>query len=401
MTQNEPRHFLDAIYLDTNILRSAGLNLNKLWMSEVRSFAGERGIHLCITKLVLAEWCEDILESLRRRRQQMLSASDFLMEYEIEVPYFNEALLTLPEGNTLIRLISERLGNAGFEIIDNWTGSLEQLIDEAVHHCPPFEKGDKGFRDAVILESYVLHASQQFENPRVMVISNDEAVGHSQERFSRQGIDVTIVRASESPDRLKALLDDETALFLKERENRLFEFVKRHEEEILAFVSKSPLEFTEWWLEPPSVEEDLIQVLWKSSFQSSVKSILSAKPIRVIKAVGGAPLPRKKVPHDRYPLEIWVQIELEVIIYEPWPEESSSSYRPPGIPKPKEFETDYRPRTFDEMQDSLIEQLVSLELSKGRKKKAVIKGNVYVEATVSSKGAEHGEYEDLKLDRLH
>ena len=97
MTQNEPRHFLDAIYLDTNILRSAGLNLNKLWMSEVRSFAGERGIHLCITKLVLAEWCEDILESLRRRRQQMLSASDFLMEYEIEVPYFNEALLTLPE----------------------------------------------------------------------------------------------------------------------------------------------------------------------------------------------------------------------------------------------------------------------------------------------------------------
>jgi hypothetical protein len=124
MTQNEPRHFLDAIYLDTNILRSAGLNLNKPWMSEVRSFAGEHGIHLCITKLVLAEWCEYILESLRKRRQQMLSALDFLKEYQIEVSYLNESFLTLPEGNTLIQIISERLGNAGFEIIDNWTESL-------------------------------------------------------------------------------------------------------------------------------------------------------------------------------------------------------------------------------------------------------------------------------------
>lgn len=358
-------------------------------MSEVRSFAGEHGIHLCITKLVLAEWCEYILELLRKRRQQMLSASDFLKEYQIEVPYLNESFLTLPEGNTLIQIISERLGNAGFEIIDNWTESLEQLIDEAVHHCPPFEKGGKGFRDAVILESYVLHAFQQFENPRVMVISNDEAVGRSQKRFSRQGIDVTIVRDSESPDRLKALLDDETALFLKERENRLFEFVKRHEEEILAFVSKSPLEFTEWWLEPPSVEEDLIQVLRKSSFEWSVKRVLSAKPIRVIEVVGGAPLPREKVPLDRYPLDIWVQTELEAMVDEALFEELSSFPRPRGIakPKPKKLE-------FEEL-------IVTLARVMGGDRKMVIKGNVCVEATVSSKGAEQGEYENLKLDRLH
>jgi hypothetical protein len=379
MPEYERKHLPNAVYLDTNILRSAGPNFNKPCMSELRSFTREYGVHLCITELVLEEWCQYILGLLRTQRQKLLSAMEFLKEYEIKVPDSNESLLILPDCDKLKEIIRERFQNSGFEIIENWAGSVSELIIEAVQKFPPFEEGGKGFCDAVIVESYILHASQQFDNPRIMVITNDEAMRHSQERFFRKGINVTIAREDEIVEKLKALLDNEVASFIKERENRLFQFVKKYEQEILAFISKSPLRFTDWWLQPIFSKEDKIQGL--------IQSVLSAKPIQITKVVGGAPLSREKVPSDRYPVDIWVEMELEVVVLES--DFLSSLLQPRGIAEPERI-GEASPLT-----------LKCPTFSPPREKRITINRNVYVEATVNAKGAERGEYDNLKVERIH
>lgn len=65
MTDYVWKHLPYTVYLDTNVLRSAGPSLNKAWMSELLSITNEYGISLCISELVLMEWCEHIIEILK------------------------------------------------------------------------------------------------------------------------------------------------------------------------------------------------------------------------------------------------------------------------------------------------------------------------------------------------
>ncbi|MBW1796480.1 MAG: hypothetical protein JRJ38_19030 [Deltaproteobacteria bacterium] len=61
MTEYVWKHLPYAIYLDTNVLRSAGPNLDAQWINELLSITNKYGMSLCISDLVLAEWCEHIL----------------------------------------------------------------------------------------------------------------------------------------------------------------------------------------------------------------------------------------------------------------------------------------------------------------------------------------------------
>lgn len=301
------KHLPYAVYMDTNALRSAGLSLNKQWISELLSITNENGISVCIADLVLKEWCEHIFETLKSNHQKMFSAINLLKDYNVQVPSIESHKFILPSKSELAETVRQKLINTGFTIIKNWDGALSQLINEAIDNYPPFEHGGKGLCDAVILESYIKHAKENFDTARVLVISDDSAVKRSENRFEKHGIAVEFTGESEIVEKLKSLLKNEVATFIEEKNSHLEKNVLTHESEILEYINKSNIEITDWMLEGPFAKEE-------DKIYGTIESILSVRPIKISKVVGGVPNYGKEMPKERYPIQIFVEIEIDIIV---------------------------------------------------------------------------------------
>lgn len=265
---------------------------------------------MCISELVLSEWCEHIIGVLEGNRQKLLSSMTLLRRYGITVPNIMPNEVDLPVKSKIIAVVTEMMRAAGFDIVSNWDAPLTKILNEAITKRPPFEQGGKGLCDAVILESYAEHAKKNFPKSKVLVISKDAAVKRSAQRFSDRGIVVDFVNELEIVAKLKSMLSDELAAFLEAKKLKLKNYVLAHESEILDFVKKTPLEITDLTINPPS------STPYDGVF-GTVESILSVKPIKVIDVIGGAPTYGEETARDKYPIRISVEIELEIIVTEP------------------------------------------------------------------------------------
>ena len=298
------KHLPYAVYFDTNVLRSAGSTLDAQWINELLSITNEYRISLCVSELVLAEWGEHIMEVLEGNRHKLLSSIALLSHYGVQVPDIEPGRINLPEKAQLLETLSRKLKAAGFDVIQNWDAPLSQLLSEAVAKKPPFEQGGKGLCDAVILETYAKHAREKLAEARVLVVSNDAAVKRSNRRFTERGISVDFASESDIVRELKSLLSDEAAAYIEHKKSRLKEYVLTYEPAILDFVGKTPLRITDWML--ATKEEDQIFGV--------VESVLSARPTKITDAVGGVPTYGEQTPVDRYPIQIFVEIELALSV---------------------------------------------------------------------------------------
>ena len=301
------KHLPYAIYLDTNVLRSAGASLDAQWVNELLSITNKYGISLCICELVLAEWCEHIIEVLESNRQKLLSSMSLLKHYDIQVPDIKPDEVNLPEKIQLTEVVSRKLKIAGFDVIHNWDAPLSQLLIEAIAKKPPFEQGGKGLCDAVILESYAKHAKENLTEARVLVVSHDGAVKRSEDRFKERGIIVDFIGESDIVRKLKSLLKDEVAAYIETEKSRLKEYVLTYEATILDFVKKTPLRITDWMLDLPFAKEE-------DRIYGTIETILSARPTKIIDVIGGAPTYGEETAQDRYHVRIFVEIELDIVV---------------------------------------------------------------------------------------
>ncbi len=305
------KHLPYAIYFDTNILRAAGLKLDAPWINELLSITNKYGLRVCISELVLAEWCGHIATVLENNRQKLLSSVTLLKDYDVPVPDMKLEEIILPEKNRLAEVVSNKLKGAGFDVIPNWDAPLSQLLTEAIARKPPFEEGGKGLSDAVILESYAEHAKRNCGEPRVLVVSHDSAVKRSSDRFSDRGIVVEFVDEQGIVEKLKSLLKDEVAAYIEQEKKRLREYVLKYETAVLEFVRKAPLEITDWMLNSPFAgilgkEEDRID--------GTIESILSVRPTKITGVIGDAPKYGEELGQDRYAVLIFVALELDIVV---------------------------------------------------------------------------------------
>lgn len=360
------KHLPYAIYLDTNALRSAGPNLDAPWINELLSITNEYGVSLCICDLVLAEWCEHVRDVLEGNRQKLLSSMALLKHYDIPLPDITQQKISLPHKTQLTKMVARKLKTAGVEIIRNWDAPLSQLLSEAVTKMPPFDQGGKGLCDAVILESYAEHAKKNFAEPRVLVVSNDGAVKRSEGRFKDRGITVNFMSESDIVGKLKSLLKDEVAAYIESKKSRLKDYVLTYEPKILDFVKRTPLKITDWMLNNPfSKEEDRVY--------GSLKSILSVRPTRVTDVIGGAPIYGEKAAQNRYPVRIFVEIELDIIITEVdigiWPQTRTRAIVQPNMidentPVPVETGINWKPQEVTKTIRRNCTVLASLDAAK-------------------------------------
>jgi len=310
MIEDVWKHLPYAIYLDTNVLREAGSRLERAWINELLSITTKYGINLCISELVLAEWCEYLGGVLKSNRDKLLTSLDLLKHYGISIPTIQTHEIKLPEKEKLAAMVKEKLTAIGITVIPNWTAPLEQLLDEAVTKRAPFEAGGKGLCDAVILESYVQHAKDNFKEPRVLMVSRDAAVNRSSGRFEDHGVIVDFVNEENIVERLTSLLDDEVAALIEREKVQLREYVMTYEAEILEFVRTSPLELTDWMIDSPFNRV----MRGEFSFGETVESVLAIRPTKITDIIGGAPTYGGETPKGRYPVRISVELELDVVV---------------------------------------------------------------------------------------
>jgi hypothetical protein len=301
------KHLPYAVYMDTNGLRSAGPSLNKPWVNELLAVTNKYGISLCICELVLHEWCEHIFEILTNNMQKLVSANKVLKDYNIDLPDIELKDVELPAKHELIKIVTEKLETSGFKMVKNWDAPLSQLLAEAVIKKPPFETGGKGLCDAVILESYAKHAKENFPDARVIVISKDAAVRRSMDRFSILDVIVIFLDESEIIDKLKALLKDEVATFIKEKNSRLKNYILGFETEIIDYVKQQPFEITDWMIDGPFTKEE-------DRINGSIEKLISVRPIKITNVIGDVqPYGEEKTP-GRYPVQVYVEIEIDLVV---------------------------------------------------------------------------------------
>jgi hypothetical protein len=372
------KHLPYAIYLDTNILRSAGPSLDAKWINELLPITNKYGISLCISELVLAEWCEHIIEALENNRQKLLSSIRLLKHYDIQVPDNKPDEVNLPEKTKLTEVVSRKLKTAGFDVIQNWDAPLSQLLREAVARQSPFEQGGKGLCDAVILESYVKHAKENFKEPRILVISNDGAVKRSGYRFTQHGIGVDFISESDVVEKLTSLLKDEVAAYIENEKSRLKEYVLTHKTTILEFVRKTPLEIKEWMLNGPFVKEE-------DRISGTIQSILSVRPTEITDVIGDAPTYGEEAPRDRYPVRIYVEIEMDVVI---------SQY---GLGFLTQTRATVQPDMIDRNSPVALESTINWKPQEVTK---TIKRGVTVLATLDREKVESHIFDDFRIEKV-
>ena len=381
MTAYVWKHLPYAIYLDTNALRSAGPNLEAQWINELLSITNEYGMSLCISELVLAEWCEHIIRVLEGNRQKLLLSITLLKNYGIPVPDIEPEKISLPEKTQLTEVVSSKLKTAGFDVIRNWDAPLSQLLSEAVAKKPPFDEGGKGLCDVVILESYIEHAKEKFTEPRVLVVSNDSAVRRSENRFKKHGITVEFVGESDIVGKLKSLLKDEVAAYIDSEKSRLREYVLTYEAMILDFVKKTPLKITEWMLNPFYItkEEDRIY--------GTIESIISVRPTKITHVTGGAPTYGEESAQDRYFVRIFIEIELDIVV---------SEYER-GFGLFGQTRAIVQPDMVDNSSPVILEKTINL---KPREITKTIRRSLTVLATLDAEKEKRGILEDFRIEKV-
>jgi hypothetical protein len=333
----------DAIYFDTDSLRSLPCSLDEPWIETVIAFSKKYGTQLVIPEVAYKEWVHALVEAIDQRR--------------------------LPD--TLASIHRRRIGAAGFAVVPTPDLGLDQLIDEAIGHISPFEKGDKGFRDTVIMETIAGHAASLGDAPVVLVVSKDAAIQRSGQRLA----DRRVVGAITAPDEVLDLLDaayratlttirreDAAAAlrFLQGQEAAIFEFVRR------AQVSVRRLQERFRKKQEPE--------------QPEIESVDGCRPIRVTSARPGFPTIEEGLPPDRYPLPFSVEVEFDLRYRSvDWQQVLGG----PTIPLD-------RPVLLKD-----VPRFGSLYLPDVQT--ATFRTEMRVDATVSAEGAEQREFKDLRM----
>lgn len=381
MTEYVWKHLPYAIYFDTNAIRSASPSLNQPWISELLSIANKYGINLYISELVLREWCKHIIETLQTNKSKLFSSLSLLGEYGIKVPNIDVEQVSLPDQKVLIETVRTKMSDMGFEFIQNWDAPLSHLLDEAVDKIPPFEHGGKGLCDAVILESYANHAKGTFDNPRVLLVSRDEAVRNSKGRFTKYGIAVEFLKENEVVNKLKSLLTDEVAAYTEEQATKLTNYVCQYENQVLDHARETPIHLSDWFLNPPGLDE-------QNKIRGSINKVLSVKPTRILQVVGGSPAYGIKVPDDRYPLQIYVEFEIDIMV---------SDYTTGAFQQMMQTRAIVQPNMLEDA--SPIELNSTFNLTQQERAQS-IKRTVTFYATIDAKKEKEGIYDDFKIEKI-
>lgn len=161
------------IYLDTNAVREAGFDFSADWFVQLRVETRDLNVTFAIPQLVADEVSQSVAVKCIEAAAKIKDHSLYI-ERVTRIPmdlivYSSEALTKRAFDTT-----RQRIRDCGIVVFANSSPSVDELIARAVTKVPPFQSGDRGFRDYVIIDSIGAHARSELTDDQIMVVSSDK-----------------------------------------------------------------------------------------------------------------------------------------------------------------------------------------------------------------------------------
>lgn len=292
-----------SIYFDTNSLIQAGDRIDKPWIVDLRALAQDLAVRLCIPTPARDEWVRFLTDrehgELARVEARARSITHLLDRELIQV----QQVSTDAFENEVRTKLDQRIEKAGFTLISVPELSVGDLLRQAVARHPPFEANDKGFRDAVILETIKSDVLAHRSSRPAVVVSSDRAVRDGVARLESTGAIVKIASPADVVEVIEHSLSATKQAWYQSVRSVALEYLNGHREEIFKHVMSGEIV---WGFSLTLPDPDLRG--------SVLKCVNAVRPIGIADARPGYAVDPAAVPSGRYPITFSVEIELEVTI---------------------------------------------------------------------------------------
>jgi hypothetical protein len=277
-----------------------------------------------------------------------------------------------------------RLEQSRIQIVPTPQIELASIVNRFLQKRPPFNAGDRGFKDAIIIETIIQHACRDNHLDHVVVVSSDSVFEHPTivAQFSDAGTVAHIVGGKPEAlfgnlvNKLQSMWTEAVDAVLAHKREAALNFAKLHEAEILRCVAgrarMGRSDLMGYGLKQFGREAD--EADRKLEFSRMV-SIDAIRPAFVESAfLLGRPGDRSD---GRTTLVITVAIEIDLTIA------SRNPFAETRVPIANAAH--------------LLEPSIAWDLPETLEP-LTVKRNVTVNASVASEGVESDEYRDLRLE---
>lgn len=306
--------FPEAVYLDANVLISLPHHLQVPELLSLREVADQVGTTLFVPELAVNEWMEHRVFEASAHIARMRTASETLGSMLKRRPLEFEDLSDQDLGRDVRQAMRVRLESAGLQVVATPRLDVAELCRLFVEKAPPFGAGDKGFKDAVIIETILRHAAQERGFRRIVVGSSDSKFGHAEiaERFSESGVALEVVggkpkhviartvsylreKMEAAGRHFEAQRTEALTRFLREQEVQVFDYVNRFADTGYAWL------FDRSRIADPDSPED--ERLW----QAGNARVDLVRPMEILSAQLS-----EQDPHGRYFFVCRVKVECDL-----------------------------------------------------------------------------------------
>ena len=296
----------DAVYLDTNVLIDLSHGDTTVDFIELRSLLELNNVGIFVPETVVKEFIQHRIKDTLDQIERLKAASRKIGRLLGRDPLAHEELQDV-EANINKKMMNY-LQDAGIEVIRTPNIPLETLIDMAVKKQPPFEeKGEKGFRDAVILFSIIDHMkTNSFSN--AILVSVDPIFTHHEviDRFKEKGQNILIGKSfAEAKEQVKKQIDTNLGAQGEKKKKNVISFLNTKSEAIFDYILKNV-----------GASEDFLkgEFLASGNFSGAIMKVLAIRPKEVSDAVCGH-LIKEELPEEGYEsITFSVSTELDLLV---------------------------------------------------------------------------------------
>lgn len=377
---------LVAVYLDTSIIRQLQ-DLSSAELIQLKKLCGELGIKMFIPKVALDEFVsvrkQGILGQIDRIENQLTNMAVFAGS-KPSISWPGNSKLS-PE--KIEKYFKEKVTELGLKVVQTPTPkiSLDLLLDMSIKKIRPFEeKGEKGFRDTIILFT-VLEKAKELGKGLHLLIVNDAVFQHNDiyVRARSENVDLLVLSPiSDTITEINKYLKTARRKYYEKEEDILKEFLNQHKQEIMTYIREQGT-FSPYFL------------AGNESLGSNIKKIKEIDFIKFVKITPGF-LPQRTT---RGKVKISFTIGLKFLLVEKIVPLPSTRFFSPTSEAPEEIAFQY-PK-FITQEETLVSYRTSFETffkyEEPREQEREIYKNIFIEASVLR---ENNKYSNLTIERI-
>jgi len=366
-----------AVYFDASALIQLPHDLANPDLLKLREAAAKVNAGLFMPEVAAEEWIYHHQELVTGEHARLTTASRTIGRYLQRDPL---AIEKIQVEDIRVKVREAQLSHLialGIEVISTPAVPLGQLIRMAIRREKPFEKEDKGFRDALITLTIEAHASI-FPGQAILVIAND-SVFRSDEvlsKWKQAGVDPTTARSvGEAVISFESKIDVAVKALLDEEEGRVISFLKQHQAEIFAYIV-GKVEFSEFFLQGG------FGLGAKSApLLGTIKGVRRARPLEIVRASRAYGTDSRGIPMGRIAVTFDVKVAFDVV---------TSSLGLGDLIGPRFPLSEWGPESIREAPRSIMTPVES---------EHTIERDITISATVRQD--EGGHLSDLQVERIH